>query len=108
MAQMIPFKYGGFWDVPRYLVFEYRDHLLLMRSEFDDELDDYEANYTVFVLPEAVGDSVREGSWEFYKNTPMVEIGQVPVSAVVFDERKREELDASCLDEMISRHEWAG
>jgi len=107
MAQMIPFKYGGFWDVPRYIVLNYRDRFLLLRSEFDDELDEYEANYTVFVLPESVGDLVREGNWEFYNKVPMTEIGQIPVHTVVFDQRKRTELDASCLDDLITKCEAA-
>jgi hypothetical protein len=107
MAKMTPFEYGGYWDVPRYIILSYRNRFLLLRSEFDEELDEYEANYTVFVLPESVGDSVREGNWEFYNKAPMNEIGKIPVSAVVFDQTKRAELDASCLDELISKFEAA-
>lgn len=103
MAKMTPFKYGGYWDVPRYIVLSYRDWFLLLRSEFDEELDGYEANYTVFVLSASVGDLVREGNWEFYNKTPMTEIGKIPVSAVVFDPTKHAELDASCLDELIAK-----
>ena len=105
MARMIPFKYAGFFDVPRYIVLNYRDRVLLLRSEFDDKRDDYEANYTVFVLPESVDDSMREGNWGFYNKTPMTEIGQIPVCTVVFDQSKRAELDASCLDDLITKHE---
>lgn len=107
MAKMTPFKYGGYWDVPKYIMLDYRDLYLLLRSEFDEELDDYETNYTVFVLPESVGDFVREGNWEFYNKTPMTEIGKIPVSTVVFDQTKHSELDASCLDELIAKFEAA-
>ena len=100
---MVSFKYGGFFDVPRYIVLSYRELILLLRSEFDDKLDDYEANYSVFTLPESVRDSVLEGNWEFYNKTPMTEIGQIPVSSVVFDQSKRAELDASCLDDLINK-----
>jgi hypothetical protein len=107
MAKMTPFRYGGYWDVPRYIIMRYRDRFLLLRSEFDKELDEYEANYTVFVLPESAGELVREGNWEFYNKTPMNEIGKIAVSAVVFDLTKRAELDASCLDELITKFEAA-
>lgn len=105
MTQMISFKYAGFFDVPRYIFLSYREWFLLLRSEFDDELDEYEANYTVFVLPESVRDLVWKGNWEFYNKTPMSEIGKIPVCAVVFDQSKRTELDASCLDDLITKHE---
>lgn len=107
MPQMTPFKYGGFWDVPRYIALEYRGRFLLLESEFDDELDDYPADYTVYALPNSVADALREGSWDFYKTTPKVEIGKIPVQSVFFDESKRKELDASCLDDLIEKHKTA-
>ena len=105
MAEMTPFHYAGFWDVPRYIVLSYREQSLLLRSEFDDELDEYELNYAVFILPESARNSVRDGNWDFYNKTPMAEIGQVPVRAVVFDQSKRKELDASCLDSLLAVQE---
>jgi hypothetical protein len=108
MARMIPFKYAGFFDVPRYIFLSYRDRLLLLRSEFDDDLDEYEANYTVFILPESVGDCVQKGNWDFYNKTAMTEVGQIPVNTVKFDETNRNELDASCLDDLMTELEAAG
>jgi hypothetical protein len=102
MAEMTPFQYAGFWDVPRYIVLSYRGRCLLLRSEFDEALDEYELNYTVFVLPESAKSAVQDGNWDFYNKTPMAEIGQVPVHDVVFDPSKREELDASCLDNLFA------
>lgn len=105
MAQMIPFKYAGFYDVPRYIVLHYRGLFLLLQSAFDDELDEYASSYSVYVLPESVADSVREGSWDFFNNVPMIEIGKIPVCSAVFDQTSRKELDASCLDDLITKHE---
>jgi len=107
MPQMIPFRYGGFWDVPRHIVTEYRGHVLLLQSEFDDELDDYAANYTVHTLPESVWKSVQEGDWSFYGKTPMSEVGQIPVSSVSFDPSRRKEFDASCIDDLINKYDAA-
>jgi hypothetical protein len=107
MAQMIPFKYAGFYDVPRYIILKYRERFLLMQSAFDDELDEYASSYSVYLLPESVGHSVLDGSWDFFNNTPMDEVGQIPVCAVVFDQSKRKELDGSCLDDLILNREDA-
>jgi hypothetical protein len=105
MAKMTPFKYGGYWDVPRYIVLSYRGWSLLLRSEFDDEIDEYEANYTVFILPESAGESMLKGNWELYNKASLTEIGQIPVSSVAFEQTKHEELDPSCLDALIVKHE---
>ncbi|HVU46480.1 MAG TPA: hypothetical protein VHD85_10160 [Terracidiphilus sp.] len=102
MAEMIPIRYGGYWDVPRYIVLHYRGMLLYLRSAFDEELDDYPANYSVYKLPATVEASVQEGSWDFLNNPDITYIGEIPVGQVPFDETKCKELDASCLDRLFS------
>lgn len=81
---------------------------MLLRSEFDDELDEYAASYSVYVLPDSVANSVREGNWDFYNKTPMSHIGEIPADSVRFDESKRKELDASCLDGLIDSYDAGG
>src|SRR5215469_9430106 len=41
LAEIIPFRYAGFWDVPRYILLRYRDRTLLLQSPFDDSTDEY-------------------------------------------------------------------
>ena len=72
MADMIPFRYGGFWDVPRYIVLRYRDGLLYVQSAFDEELDDYPDNYSVYKIPTSAEPSIEEGSWEFLSKPQLV------------------------------------
>jgi hypothetical protein len=48
---MVPFKYIDFYDVPRFLLLKYRDHLFLLASYFDEEKDDYDDNYSIDILP---------------------------------------------------------
>lgn len=105
MPTMTPFSYGGFWDVPRYIVLQYRRRFWLLRSEFDDELDEYAASYSVYALPDSVAASVRDGNWDFYDKTPMLHIGAIPVDSILFDETKRKELDASSLDALIDSYD---
>jgi hypothetical protein len=104
MAQMIPFKYAGFWDIPRYILLRYRGEFLYLASEFDDDLDDYSNHYTVYVLPGYVEVSAVEGQWNAILQSTMRKVGRIPVVAVVFDATKRKELDASCLDNLLAGH----
>jgi hypothetical protein len=41
MAEMIPFRYDGFWDVPRFILLRYGGKVLSLQSHFDDDLGDY-------------------------------------------------------------------
>jgi hypothetical protein len=101
MAKMTPFQYVEFYDVPRCISLCYEERLFLLQSVFDEGLDDYPNSYSVYLLPESVEDSLKKGSWEFLRDTPMTCIGNVEVGDVVFDSSKRKELDASFLDSLI-------
>jgi hypothetical protein len=102
MAKMIPFRYVEFYDVPRCITLRYGERLFLLQSAFDEGLDDYPTSYSVYLLPQAVEDSLKKGSWEFLSNTPMTCLGHVQIDEVVFDSSKRKELDASFLDSFIA------
>jgi hypothetical protein len=101
MAKMISFQYVEFYDVPRCIALPYRERIFLLQSAFDESLDDYPSSYSIYVLPDSVKDSLRRGSWEFLRNTPMTCIGQIRIDKVVFDPSKRKELDASILDSFV-------
>jgi hypothetical protein len=108
MAQMTPFRYVEFYDVPRSIAVHYRGRLLLLQSAFDEQLDDYPGTYSVYALPESSEDSLNEGSWGFLERTPMICIGQIQVNSVEFDPSKRKELDPSCLDGLALPIEGSG
>jgi hypothetical protein len=105
MAEMTPFRYGGFYDVPRCLSLRYRERRFLLQSAFDEGLDEYPTDYSVYVVPESVDDSRPVCSPEFLSHTPMACIGQIPIDQVKFDPSKRKELDASVLDSLIPEQE---
>ena len=101
MAEMTPFIYGGFCDVPRCLSLRYRGKRFLLQSAFDEDLDEYPDNYSVYEVPETVSDGRPICSPEFLNNTPMAQIGSILIERVAFDSTKRKELDASVLDPFI-------
>jgi len=105
MAEMTPFRYGGFYDVPRCLSLHYRGRRFLLQSAFDDQLDEYPTDYSVYLVPETADDSRQVCSPEFLSNTPMACIGKIPIDQVKFDASKRNELDASVLDRFVAGEE---
>ncbi len=105
MAEMTPFTYGGFYDVPRCLSLHYRGRRFLLQSAFDDDLDEYPTDYSVYLVPESADGSRPVCSPEFLINTPMACIGKIPINQVTFDPSKRKELDASILDSLVTGQE---
>jgi hypothetical protein len=100
---MVPFRYAGFYDVPRCIAVRHRGKLLLLESVFDEKIDDYSTHYSVYVLPDSVQDSIEKSSWKYFVPTGASPIGQISVASVKFDASKRLTLDPSCLDDLFSQ-----
>jgi hypothetical protein len=100
---MTPFEYGGFCDVPRCLSLRYRGRRFLLQSAFDEELDEYPPEYSVYLIAESTDDSRPVCTPEFLSNTPMACIGQIPIGHVTFDPSRRQRIDASILDGLLAR-----
>jgi hypothetical protein len=105
MAEMTQFEWGWFDDQPRCISFRYRGRLFVLQSRFDDDLEEYPDEYSVYVVPDSIDDSQPICTPEFLSKTPMACIGQIPVNQVTFDPSKRKELDASILDSLIADNE---
>jgi hypothetical protein len=103
MAEMIPFHYVEFYDVPRTIALTHRGKLYLLQSAFDENLDDYPDAYTVYKLPEAVRSQIEGAHWTFLESLPLEPVGHIAIRNVRFDATKRRELDASILDVIDSR-----
>jgi len=102
MAEMIPFRYGGFWDVPRFILLRYGEQVIYLKSPFDDDLDEYRETYSVYSVPNSVGESVLNGGdWKLLDQAALSFIGLVPINAVTFDSTKRKSLDSSCLESIM-------
>ena len=101
MSTMVPFKYGGFWDVPRDLVLRYRDRSFRLHSYFDDDLDDYPDVYEIDELSDVDESAVLDAKWDLLRNATIIHLGSIPIQRVTFDERKRELIDATFLDQWI-------
>jgi hypothetical protein len=105
MAEMIPFRYAGFWDVSRYILLRHREQTLLLESPFDDDLDEYPDAYSVYHVPGAISELVLGGNWALLDRAQLRFVGEVPINAVAFDSTKRRTLDPACLDGLFPVHE---
>ena len=97
----IQFRYSGFWDVPRYIFCSLLGRELLLLSEFDDHLDDYDPNYQVYALP-AKFEPGAVWSWEVFPLSEARLLGAVPVAMIEFDPTKRVEFEAEPLLGLLS------
>src|SRR5215468_8017583 len=93
--------YSGFYDFPLAFVASYENVQYLFYREWDDELDDYEDEYEVFILPNLSEDEIRKG-WALAreKGKPF---GKIPVKQVVFDSTHRLTVDTVTFDRIIAR-----
>ncbi|MGA2877084.1 MAG: hypothetical protein ABSE82_16325 [Nitrososphaerales archaeon] len=105
LAEIVPFRYGGFWDVPRPILLRYREMTLLLQSPFDDRMDEYSNVYSVYEVPDAISKSVLGGDWAPLEGAELRFVGEIPISTVAFDPTKRRTLDSSCLEHLFSARE---
>jgi hypothetical protein len=95
---MTPFQYVDFYNVPRTIVLRAHGRWLQLRSAFDETADDFEAEYSVYQLPESFEPIPKGRSWKFLDEIELACIGKIPVREVRFDASKRKRLDASILE----------
>ena len=63
MADWVPIvSHRDFYDIPHVLVVRVGARLLLLESRFDESLDDYEPDFSVYELPEDA--RTPDGSWD--------------------------------------------
>ena len=101
MGAMTAFRYVDFYDVPHTLILRYQARWLLLLSAFNEELDNYEKEYSVYALPDSFEPPESGGSWRFIEELELNCIAKVPVESVQFDSTKRKELDSSVLSRTL-------
>jgi hypothetical protein len=91
--------YGDFYDVPHCIVVEREGVLYVFDCPFDDELDDYGADYDLLRLPDSARHlaATRFAPWERVLRLGH-RVGSVPVAAVRFDDTRRRAIDDSVFD----------
>ena len=97
MSPMTSFLYVDFYDVPRTIVLRFQNRWFLLQSTFNDELDEYEQEYSIHPLPDSF-EPVQSGSpWKFLGGLELNCVAKVPITSVQFDRTKRKKLETSVL-----------
>ena len=100
----LPFRYVDFWDVPRVILVGFRDRMLLLQSAFNEELDDYDSNYSIYELSAEARSLAESGSWKFMERQDLKHLGEIPVNKVQFDSTNRKTLDSTALEDLVGRY----
>jgi hypothetical protein len=101
-TQWVEIRYRDFYDFPRAFVVERSGDLLLFDCPFNDALDDYEAEFTVFQVKNEFRAKVDELSWQELRRYATC-VGVVPTEAVRFDETKRRAVNTEIFD-LLKQH----
>ena len=95
-SEWLPLRYRDFHDVPRLLAVELDGVAYLLDCPFDDTVDEYLSEYTVYRLPDSVKPRLADASWLELPSLG-TEVGRVPVGEIEFDPSRREAIAASSL-----------
>ncbi len=107
MNKTLPILYSGFWDFPLAFTVRWESCLYLFFREFDDDADDYEDQYWVYLLPPWTDEEI-EASWGQAKSQALDFLGQVAVKNVLFDPTHRREIDPAIFQTLAKRRELVG
>jgi hypothetical protein len=91
--------YSGFYDFPLGFVASHENQQYLFWREFDDEFDEYQDEYEVFILPSLSEDEIKKG-WISLREKARP-YGKIPVKQVVFDSTHRLSVDTITFDRII-------
>jgi hypothetical protein len=94
MDSRIPITYGEFYNFPRMIRFQFRGEWFFMRSEFDEEKDDYCDSYDVYLLPFRTEAEIEANPYYWTELTDDAYLGRIGISEVGLDESKRLSIDA--------------
>ena len=93
--------YRDFSDVPRMFLVVVDGRTLLFDCAFDDELDEYPADYTVYELRNFRTDALPHDWTELPRREAACK-GRIPVRSVVFDATRRKQMKCTECRELLA------
>jgi hypothetical protein len=94
MTDKILFTYGEFYDVPRMIEFQFEGEWYFLRSNFDEEKDDYADFYDVYRLPLHSEEEIRAKPFYWTSLGDDAHLGRIPIAEVGLDQTRRSSVDA--------------
>jgi hypothetical protein len=102
MTCWTPIRYLGFWDVPLNFFVRHKGALYLFDCPFDEAVEDYAQAYQVYLMPEIPEEELPK-DWTTLPARAIRRVGDIPVEKVQFDPTKRQQMDTSVLDALLSQ-----
>lgn len=99
-ANWVSIAYREFYDVPRCVVVRLGDRFYYLKSDFLEQLDDYDRDFSVFLLSPDAENRVASPDWTSLEDGSVL-LGRIPVDSVRFDESRRRYIDASALERFM-------
>lgn len=101
MGTYVDFIYSGFWDRPLGFVVNYHGVQLFFSREFNEQADDYETEYRVYLLPTIAVSEVQE-SWQDLRQKAEAYVCSLPMGNIRFDSTFRKSIQTDVLDDVIA------
>jgi hypothetical protein len=101
MSKWHAFQYRDFWDKPRILYVCDGERCFLLSSPFDEALDQYAENYTVYLMPR-LGPEALSGSWEHLEKHALRLLGTIALPLSALDDTRRTQIDLCILDPLLA------
>jgi hypothetical protein len=98
----LPITYGEFYDFPRMIEFALGAEWFFLRSEFDEDKDDYTDFYKMYRLPFRSEAEIRSHPNYWIELSDADCLGRIPISEVGFDETRRQSIDAQAFRRWLS------
>ena len=98
---MVSFQYVEFCDVPRLILLGIEGRHFLLDSLFDENIDEYPDEYTVYALSPSDLAEFQKCGRKFIESAELRNLGKIPSRSVRFDATKRKRLDASILTRFV-------
>jgi len=93
------FVYWGFWDIPRCILATLGDETYFLDCPFDEALDDYRPEFTVYLMPEISRDELVAGARDL-PSRAISTLGTWPVSETRLDSSLRKKVDLGFIEEL--------
>ncbi len=107
MSEKLKLHYSGFWDFPLAFLVRWEGSLYLFFREFDDDQDEYEDHYRVYLMPFWPDEEI-EACWGRIETKATRYLGKVAVRDVTFDPTHRQEIDAGIFQMLVALPEPVG
>lgn len=95
-------QYRDFWDIPRIFIASFGQDWVLFDCKFNEEIEDFETKYRVFLMPTELQATDLTGSWKELPEKALRFLGEIQVDDVEFDESRRKYINSEIISNLLT------